>query len=120
MPGISIPILIGLLIGTSGLILACWALRRLCGAEASLAAARRAAETRSRQSGLLAQELQGSGLALLGHAGQLAPAQATAIAARAWQLLGLSDDVTEFLAVEAGPRRLRAGAVPLVPLLEES
>jgi signal transduction histidine kinase len=122
MPGFVIPALFGLLaaVALAGLVLALWAHHRLHRAEANRAAAQRAAEARSRRLGLLAQELQGSGLALLGQAGRLSPAQAAAITAKARQLLRLSDDITEFMAAEAGPRSLRPAAVPLAPLLEES
>lgn len=94
--------------------------RRLHAAEARRAAAQRAAEARSRRLNLLAQELQGSGLSLLGHAGRLSPAQARTVTAKARQLLRLSDDIAEFMATEARPRSLRQVAVPLAPLLEES
>ena len=81
-------------------------------ARAEAAAALRLAEARGRCLGLLAQDLQAPGLALLGHAG--------VVAAEARLLLRLADDITEYLAAEAGPRVLRPDCVALLPLLEEA
>jgi signal transduction histidine kinase len=94
--------------------------RRLAEADAAAEAQRRNAAARARMLGLLAQDLQGPGLALLGHAGALPPAQATAVAAEARHLLRLSDELTEWLAAEAGPRSLRPEPLALLPLLEEA
>jgi signal transduction histidine kinase len=79
---------------------------------------RPSAAARERMLGLLAQDLQA--LALLGHAGALPPAQATAVAAEARHLLRLSDELTEWMAAEAGPRRLRPEPLALMPLLEDA
>ena len=120
MPGFLLPILSGLL---AAALLLPPLLRARQGhrlAEAAAAGARRSAEARARCLGLLAQELQAPGLALLGHAGTLPQPQATAIAAEGRRLLRLSDDIAEFLATEAGPRSLRPEALPLAPLLAEA
>ena len=42
------------------------------------------------------------------------------VAAAAQQMLRLSDDIAEYLAVEAGPRRLAPEPLPLIPLLEDA
>jgi signal transduction histidine kinase len=93
-------------------VLAMLLARRLRQAEAATAAALRKAEGRERCLGLMAQELQQYGFALLG---QPAPA-----ATAGQRLLSLADDVAEYLAAESEPRRLAAAAVPLAPLLEEA
>jgi signal transduction histidine kinase len=92
--------------------------RRLRAAEDAADAARRQAEGRGRCLGLVAQELQGPGLALLGQSAALPDGPATEVAAAAQQMLRLSDDIAEYLAVEAGPRRLAPEPLPLIPLLE--
>ena len=92
--------------------------RRLRAAEDAADAARRQAEGRGRCLGLVAQELQGPGLALLGQSAGLPGGPAAEVAAAAQQMLRLSDDVAEYLAVEAGPRRLAPEPLPLIPLLE--
>ena len=122
MPGLFPAALSGLLaaIALAALVLALRAHRRLHAARARCAAAERAAELRNRQLGLLARELQGSGLSLLGHAGRLPPAQAAAVTAKARQLLRLVDDIAESMAAEAGSRSLRPAPVLLAPLLEEA
>src|SRR4051812_48718039 len=92
--------------------------RRLRAAEDAADAARRQAEGRGRCLGLVAQELQAPGLALLGQSAALPDGPATEVAAAAQQMLRLSDDIAEYLAVEAGPRRLAPEPLPLIPLLE--
>jgi signal transduction histidine kinase len=92
----------------------------LRAAEAATDAARRQAEGRGRCLGLVARELQGPGLALLSQSASLPEAPATEVAAAAQQMLRLSDDVAEYLAVEAGPRRLAPEPLPLIPLLEDA
>jgi signal transduction histidine kinase len=92
--------------------------RRLRTAEDAAEAACRQAEGRGRCLGLVARELQGPGLALLGHSAALPEGPAAEVAAAAQQMLRLSDDVAEYLAVEAGPRRLAPEPLPLIPLLE--
>ncbi|MFZ4410739.1 MAG: sensor histidine kinase [Paracraurococcus sp.] len=94
--------------------------RRLQAAEDVGDAFRRQAEGRGRCLGLVARELQGPGLALLGQAARLPDDPALAVAAAAQQMLRLSDDIAEYLAVEAGPRRLVPEAVALAPLLEDA
>ncbi|MFC7552745.1 hypothetical protein ACFQU7_11475 [Pseudoroseomonas wenyumeiae] len=68
-------------------------------------AAEQALEARSRYLGLLAQEMQGHGLALLGYAtAPRAPAGRDAgLEGRARALMGLSADVSDLLAQGAGP-----------------
>lgn len=92
--------------------------RRLAAAEAACDAARRQAEGRGRCLGLVAQDLQAPGLVLLGQAGLLPQAVALPVAAAARQMLRLSDDIADYLAVEAGPRRLAPEPLPLAPLIE--
>lgn len=77
-------------------------------AEADL---RRGLAARDRVLGLLAQDLQGIGLAIAAGAGSPA--------AEARRLLALSDQVTEFLAAEAGPRGLKPERFALLPLLQD-
>lgn len=78
------------------------------------------ADVHARALGLLAQDLGAAGLVLAGHADQLAPPQAAAVALEARQLSTLADGVAEHLAASAGPRRLLLSPVPLAPLLDES
>lgn len=113
MPGF-FHISIGSALGVAllAIILAGVLARRLWRSTAALADARRQAEARARCLGLVAQELQASGFALLGLPGPPAAA--------ARRLLDLADDVGEALAAEAAPRHLVPGRVPLAPLLEET
>jgi signal transduction histidine kinase len=90
---------------------------RLVAAEAKLAALSQMAAARDRSLGLLAQDLQAVGLALLGQTGG---AGAGAAPAQARRLLHLSDQLSELLAAEARPRGLQPETVPLLPLLEEA
>jgi signal transduction histidine kinase len=92
----------------------------LRAAEDAADAARRQAEGRGRCLGLVARELQGPGLALLSQSARLPDAPGLEVAAAAQQMLRLSDDVAEYLAVEAGPRRLAPEPLPLIPLLEDA
>jgi len=103
-------------------------LRALLRSRARLAQATELAglsEARGRRLGLLVREIQGPGLALLGHAQRLSALPggseaAAAVTAEAQQLLRLADALSDQLAAEAGPRHLREEAVPLLPLLEET
>lgn len=92
-------------------------------AEQRSRAAEQALEARSRYLGLLAQEMQGHGLALLGYAtapGTTAGATRDAgLEGRARALMGLSADVSDLLAQGAGPRVLKEDATPLGPVLDE-
>ncbi|RKK04574.1 sensor histidine kinase [Pseudoroseomonas wenyumeiae] len=90
-------------------------------AEQRSRAAEQALEARSRYLGLLAQEMQGHGLALLGYAtAPRAPAGRDAgLEGRARALMGLSADVSDLLAQGAGPRVLKEDAIPLGPVLDE-
>ena len=97
--------------------------------EARARQAERELEARGRYLGLLAQEMQGHGLALLGHATAPEPPAATkpgtskpgtpALEGRARALLGLAADVSDLLATQAGPRVLQEEATLLGPLLDE-
>lgn len=86
--------------------------RRLRMAEAAADAASRRAEGRGRCLGLVARELQGHGHALLD-----GPPAGTAAGHR---LLRLADDIADYLAGEAGPRRLAEETIPLASLIEEA
>lgn len=92
--------------------------------EARARQAEREAEARGRYLGLLAQEMQGHGLALLGHATAPPPAAVEkaptpALEGRARALLGLAADVSDLLATQAGPRVLKEERTELGPLLDE-
>lgn len=93
---------------------------RLRAAEEAGDAARRQAEGRGRCLGLVAQELQAPGLALLGRSAGLPDGAGQDVAAAARQMLRLADDIAEYLAAEAGPRRLAPEPLPLVSLLEDA
>jgi signal transduction histidine kinase len=84
-------------------------------------AAEQALEARSRYLGLLAQEMQGHGMALLGSAtaARLEAGRDSGLEGRARALLGLSADVSDLLAQGAGPRVLKEDAIPLGPVLDE-
>lgn len=84
-------------------------------------AAEQALEARSRYMGLLAQEMQSHGLALLGYATAPRPGAVhdTGLEGRARALMGLSADVSDLLAQGAGPRVLKEDATPLGPVLDE-
>jgi signal transduction histidine kinase len=92
-------------------------------AEARVRQAEQDLEARGRYLGLLAQEMQGHGLALLGHATAPEPttedAGTPALESRARALLGLAADVSDLLATQAGPRVLKEEATALGPLLDE-
>jgi signal transduction histidine kinase len=80
-------------------------------------------EARGRYLGLLAQEMQGHGLALLGYAATPQPAadkpRDSGLEGRARSLLVLAADVSDLLASNAGPRVLKEEAIPLAPILDE-
>ena len=88
-------------------------------AQAQAARTARELEARSRYLGLLAQEMQGHGLALLGYATAPGGTPDTGLEGRARALLGLSADVSDLLAQAAGPRVLRQGETELGPVLDE-
>jgi signal transduction histidine kinase len=91
-------------------------------AEGRARAAEQALESRSRYLGLLAQEMQGHGLALLGYAttpGPEATRSDSGLEGRARALMGLSADVSDLLAQGAGPRVLKEDDTPLGPVLDE-
>src|SRR5689334_12670054 len=86
-------------------------------------AATRQAAHHARALGLLAEEVQPAGLALLGLAdrakGESGEEPGAAIAAEARRLLRLADEAKEMLAASAGPRSLAEERVELAPLLAE-
>jgi signal transduction histidine kinase len=113
MPGFFIVLdLVSFAVAIAAGVLVLFLVRRLRRAEVATTAALRQAEGRTRCLGLMAQELQQYGFALLGQAGPEAAA--------GHRLLALADDVAEYLAAESGPRRLAAAPVPLASLLEEA
>lgn len=119
----SLPIL--LLSGAGMLALALFALGAVLErrrAEQRGRAAEQALEARSRYLGLLAQEMQGHGIALLGYATAPRPGGGghdAGLEGRARALMGLSADVSDLLAQGAGPRVLKEDATPLGPVLDE-
>ena len=104
-------------------LIGAWRMRqRLLAAEQAAVIQSQAAAARDRTLGQLTREMQSLGLALMAHAGGgLAPAAAaSATAAEARRLLHLADELSEFLAAEAGPRVLRPEPLTLLPVLEEA
>ncbi|WP_205083149.1 sensor histidine kinase [Paracraurococcus ruber] len=93
---------------------------RLRAARAAEAMAQRRAEGRARCLAMVARELQGPGLSLLAEAPGLPEAQRIAVAAAGQQILRLTDDISDYLAGEAGPRRLTPEPLVLAPLLQEA
>jgi signal transduction histidine kinase len=93
--------------------------------------AERDLEARGRYLGLLAQDMQQHGLALLGLATATTPASTPppppvganpaegSLESRARALLALSADVSDLLAASAGPRVLRDDRLEMGPLLDE-
>ncbi|MDO9711062.1 sensor histidine kinase [Paracraurococcus lichenis] len=120
MPGFFLALLLTLPIAGLAIRRAIRLSGRLGAAEAAAGAARRQAEGRGRGLALLAREIQGPGLALLAEAPALPEAPGRAIAAVGQHLLRLSDDIADYLAADAGPRRLAPEALALAPLLEEA
>lgn len=107
-------------LATAAALAVAWHLHRRLRAAAAAAAecGRRLAE-RDRALGLLAREIEAAGLALLGHADASAAGQAPVLAARARDLLRLSDDLSAMIAAaRTGPPVLRPETVRLLPLLE--
>lgn len=85
----------------------------------------RSATARSRCLGLVAQELQAPGLAVLGHASRLgripaAAEDARAVEAYAHHLLRVADDIADFAASDSGPRHVRHMPLQLGPLIDET
>jgi signal transduction histidine kinase len=74
----------------------------------------------SRSLGLVARELEGPGLSLLGLAARLPAEAAPAVEAEGRRLLTLSEEVSDHLATPGGPRSLAENRVPLGPLLREA
>jgi signal transduction histidine kinase len=101
-------------LGLAALLLAfaalIWALRERRGAE-TLRRTAAAARERDRLLSLAARDLQAAGAALRG-----AP-DAEAVRAHARHLMRLADDVSDAVALAAGPRHIAEAEVPLAPLL---
>ncbi|WP_426959213.1 sensor histidine kinase [Muricoccus radiodurans] len=76
-------------------------------------------EARNRCLGLLARELEGPGLSLLGLVGGLDRSPAAAVELQARRLLRLAEEISDLVASEPGARRLEERAVVLGPLLKE-
>ena len=92
---------------------------RVPAAEAEARRHRRDAVSRDRMLGMLVQEMQARGLALLRMAADLPPERTGAVEAEARGILHLADEIADWREAEAGPRTLRIEQVPLQPLLEE-
>ncbi len=95
-------------------------LRRARNGEAALSSCRALTASRGRALGLLARDLEGPGMALLGLASRLPLPESAAVDATARRILALADEVCDVLAVNAGPRRLDPVRLPLGPLLGEA
>src|SRR4051812_6639452 len=80
----------------------------------------RVAPARGRSLGLIVQELQAPALALLSQAVAAPSPAGTQVAIEARRLLHLADDISDYLAAEAGPRQLAPAPLPLAPLVEEA
>ncbi|MCB4820646.1 sensor histidine kinase [Roseicella aerolata] len=120
MPGFFLALLLALFVAALALWRVLHLTRRLRAMELAAESARRMAEGRGRCLGLVARELQEPGLALLAGAPALPAGPDRAIAAAAQHLLRLSDDLSDYLSAESGPRRLAPEALPLAPLLAEA
>ncbi|MBP0491444.1 sensor histidine kinase [Pararoseomonas indoligenes] len=95
-------------------------LERARGAEAREAQAMLRLDAGGRTLGLVARELEASGLAVLGLAGRIPADIAAAVEGEGRRLLTLADDVADHLAANPGPRSLKEGRLPLGPLLREA
>ncbi|GGG32050.1 hypothetical protein GCM10010964_19980 [Caldovatus sediminis] len=110
--------------------------RRAAAALARAEAAEQRAAAAERRLGLVAAELRGPGLAMLGQAERLlrgldaaadrrpaagaARIEAEALAAVARDLLRLAEQLNDLLALQPGPPALREDTFPLRPLLDEA
>jgi len=103
---------------------ACRLLERARRAEARLLQAGLRLDALSRSLGLVARELESSGLSLLGLAGRVpadaAPGIGAEIEAEGKRLLTLAEETADHTAAEPGPRRLAENRVPIGPLLREA
>jgi signal transduction histidine kinase len=98
---------------------------RLNAALARAETAERSAAARGRCLSLVARELQGPGLAVLGHARRLTSGAGTqqdseAVEAYARHLLRVADDIADFAAGESGPRHVKELPTRLGPLIDET
>jgi signal transduction histidine kinase len=73
-----------------------------------------------RMLGLLGQDIQARGLALLGLATDPPADVARAVEAEARSILSLADDLAEWRAIRTGPRTLRTEALVVKPLVEDA
>ncbi len=108
--------LAALLVGA--LVAVVLAQRRSAAALLRAAVAEARAAGHARCLGLLAEEMQAPGLALLGLSARLGEA-GHPVAAEARHVLRLADEAKEVLAASAGPRCLAEERVELAPLLQE-
>lgn len=115
---ILLPVLLAVLLLGAGAA-ALLARRRAVAALVRAQVAEARATSHARCLGLLAEEMQAPGLALLGLAGRLGGAEGPSVEAEARHVLRLADEVTEVLAASAGPRSLSEEKVELAPLLQE-
>lgn len=119
MFGLPVSIALAMIAGVA--LLFAWRLnRRLTATETVAFQRKQESATRDRALGLLVQELRSAGLALLGHGGKLPAEPAPPVLAEAERLLQLSDNLSDWLAAEAGPRILQPERLPLQPLIEEA
>lgn len=115
----------GVLTGLGATLLALRATFALRVARSRAAAAERTASAKLRALSLVAADLRGPGLAMLGHATRLrslagGESDALAVEALAHHLLTVADDVADLAAADAGPPVLREEQFPLEPLLAEA
>ncbi len=73
-----------------------------------------------RMLGLLGQDIQARGLALLGLASDPPEATSKALEVEARHILALADDLTEWRAIWAGPRMLKTEPMAVMPLVEDA
>lgn len=112
------PLLLGAGVVTACALISVSALLDRRRAEGRARVVERDLEARGRYLGLLAQEMQTHGIALLGYATAASNA-ASGLESRARALLGLSADVSDLLANSAGPRSLKEEETRLEPILDE-
>ncbi|MCR0982893.1 sensor histidine kinase [Roseomonas populi] len=101
-------------------ILAWRLLERAWSAEAREAQAALRLDARGRSLGLVARELEASGLTLLGLAARMPQELVPGAEAEGRRLLTLADEVADHLAAAPGPRSLKECRLPLGPLLREA
>jgi signal transduction histidine kinase len=95
-------------------------LRRVQAVEALMARTEGQLAARGRSLALVARELEAPGLSLLGLAARLSHEPAAVVAAEGRRLLSLSEEVSDLLAAQSGPRSLVENRIPFGPLLREA